>query len=132
MKTQMQSKITTTAVLGLIVMLLAAPCWAKDKPEGTSPSRLKGMKAAIADLEKGTVKQKEYPALPYSPSHREFIRLLKKECAVEWQVVKSPDSSSKQLREEVDGYNDVMRAEIRHRFGSDIFEKLHRKAKANK
>ena len=127
-------KNITTAALGLIVMLLAAPCSALDTPEKPNPARLKGMKSAIADLEKGITKQKEYPALPYSPHYQDYIRLLKKECGVEWQVIKSPGDSRKKktLSEEVGGYNDVMRAEISHRFGSDIFEKLHKKAKAKK
>ena len=85
------------------------------------------MKAAIADLEKGVLKQKEYPPLPYPPHYQDYIRLLKSEARVEWEVVRSP-ADSKQLREEVDGYNDVMRAEIQHRFGSDIFQKLRLKS----
>ncbi len=92
-----------------------------------SPARLKGMKVAIADLEKGVLKQKEYPPLPYPPRYPVFIRLLESECGLEWEVIRSP-RDSKQLREEIGGYNDIMRAEIEHRFGREIFAKLQKRA----
>ena len=127
----MRSVTTVSACLvaGLLVLGAMAA-----EPEENSPQRkptvhrLKGMKAAISDLEKGLVKQKEYPPLPYPPHYPKFIRLLKSECDVEWEVVKGP-TDSKELREEVGGYNDVMRAEIEHRFGRDIFEELQQRAK---
>jgi hypothetical protein len=104
-------------------------------PAKPDPARLKGMKAAVADLEKGVLKQKEYPPLPYGSDHSKFVRLLKSECGVEWQVVKTGESTpSKEsraaLRRETAGYNAVMRAEIEQRFGRDILNKLMKKARA--
>ena len=100
----------------------------QSSPAKISSHRLKGMKSAIADLEEGIMKQKEYPPLPYSPYHPDFIRLLKVECGVDWESVKST-SDPKDLRDRTDGYNDIMRAEIEHRFGRDIFQKLTARAK---
>lgn len=99
-----------------------------------SEARMKGVMAATKDLESGILKQMEYPALPYSPADQEFIRLLKSECGIVWEVAKSKSpprsNESDHLREEVDGYNDVMEAEIEHRFGRDIFDTLRRKAQS--
>lgn len=127
----MRTVTTVSAFLlaGLLVIgaMAAAP---DEEPAEAKPTahRLKGMKAAISDLEKGVLKQKEYPPLPYPPHYPKFIRLLEAECNVEWEVVKGP-AASKELREEVGGYNDVMRAEIEHRFGRDLFDKLQIQAK---
>lgn len=118
---------------GLALVLTAFGIWncpvtsGEVKPKANT-ARLNGMKAAIFDLEKGILKQKEYPPLPYPPGYIEFIRLLKSECGVEWEVIRT-QTDSKDLREEVSGYNDVMRAEIQHRYGIEIFESLHKKAK---
>ena len=92
-----------------------------------TPARLKGMKAAVADLEKGVLKQKEYPPLPYQAAYLNFIRLLKSKCGVEWDVINST-SVSQELLDEVGGYNVVMRADVEHRFGREIFAKLRKKA----
>jgi hypothetical protein len=116
--------------LATLLALAAAVAAPDDSPETKpSASRLQGMKAAISDLENGVLKQKEYPALLYPPHYPKFIRLLKSECHVEWEVIESRADSDK-LREEVGGYNDVMRAEIEHRYGRDIFEKLRKRAKS--
>jgi hypothetical protein len=118
------------SLVGILVLTSMA-----DEPKGEltkakiSPARLKGMQAAIADLEKGVIKQKEYPPLPYPPYYPAFIRLLKSECGVAWEVVSSR-TQSKDLRERMGGYNDLMRAEIEHRFGRDIFKNLIDRAKA--
>jgi len=115
--------------LATLLVLAAAVAEPDDSPK-TKPSarRLQGMKAAISDLENGLLKQKEYPALPYPPHYPKFIRLLKSECHVEWEVIESR-ADSDEFREEVGGYNDVMRVEIEHRYGRDIFEKLQKRAK---
>jgi hypothetical protein len=83
--------------------------------------------AAEQDLANGVLKQKEFPPLPYSLQQMKYIKLIKEECGVEWEVVRGP-SDSKELREEVAGYNEVMRAEIGRRFGGDVFAKLQEKA----
>jgi hypothetical protein len=94
---------------------------AKLKP---NEARLKGMKAAIADLEQGILKQK-YPPLPDSPQHIDYVNVLKKDYGVAAEVV---DEKDKAQRDERDGYNDVMRVEIEHRFGRGILEKLWKEA----
>jgi len=90
-------------------------------------ARAKGKEAAEQDLKKGILKQKEFPPLPYSLQQMKFIKLLKSECGVEWEVVQGPHDS-KELRAEVDGYNAVMAGELRNKFGLDIFEQLYKKA----
>ena len=91
---------------------------------------ISGVKAALADLEKGILKQKEYPPLPSPAFHVTYKRLLRTECGVAWEVVKSP-KYSEALQASVAGYNDVMRAEVEHRFGRDILKKLWNRAQGN-
>src|SRR5262249_2601859 len=91
-------------------------------------ARLKGMRDALADLEKGFVKQKDYNDRPDSLAWGNFARLLTKECGVVWETVQRDKIS----QEEMGGYNDVMRAEIEHRFGRGIFEKLWKQAEQMK
>jgi hypothetical protein len=115
-------------------LFLAVAAMAADKPEAAlaqkkvSEVRLKGMKDALVDLEKGFIKQKDYNDRPDSRSWRAFVELVTKECGVVWETVKRDRVSE----EEMGGYNDVMRAEIEHRFGRGIFEELHKKAEEEK
>jgi hypothetical protein len=87
-------------------------------------ARLKGMKAAIGDLEMGILKQK-HPPYPDAPQHRDYVDALKKNYGVVAEVV---DEKNKAQRDERDGYNDVMRVEIEHRFGRGILDKLWKEA----
>jgi hypothetical protein len=118
--------IAVVVVSGLVFSSLA------DEPKGGSakgkpnPARLKGMKAALADIEKGSLKQKEFP-LPDPAWFGVYMELLKKECGVEWEMVDQKDY--KEGRAELDGYNDVMRVEIEHRYERGILDKLNTKTK---
>jgi hypothetical protein len=96
---------------------------AKDKP---NPDRLTGMKAAVADIEAGKLKQK-FPPFPDSLQHRNYTEFLKKECGVESQVVGGFAGPGK-VGDEMKGYNDVMRVEIEYRFGPGFLDKLWKKA----
>ena len=87
----------------------------------------KGAREAAAEIAAGRLKIKEYPPLPYSLQQINFIRLIKSECGVAWEVVKGPPDSPA-LRAEVAAYNDAMRGEINKKFGADIFQKLREKA----
>jgi hypothetical protein len=120
----------------LAVAVLGGLCAAPARPgppkavkdrEQPNPDRLIGMKAAIADIEAGKLKQKS-PPLPDPGWHERYVELLKKECGVEWEMV-TGISTVKQVAE-MWGYNDVMRVEIEHRFGRDILRKLEKKAEA--
>jgi len=125
----MSGRIGTRAVvLALACGLLLAGC-ATDaaRSEKAGGAREKGRQAAEEDLKKGVLKQKEYPPLPYSLQMMRFIRLLKSECGVEWEVVNSKEDS-KELREEVAAYNEVMRAAIEKKFGPGAFARLREKA----
>jgi hypothetical protein len=119
---------TRAAALALACGLFLTGC--AGDPAKPGNARQKGRLAAEDDLKKGTLKQKEYPPLPYSLQMMRFIRLIKSECGVEWEVVSSKEDS-KELREEVAGYNEVMRAAIEKRFGPDVFARLQEKAEEN-
>ena len=60
----------------------------KGDPDKKQPNadRLKGMKAAIADIEAGKLKQKS-GALPDPAWHRRYVELLNEECGVEWETI---------------------------------------------
>jgi hypothetical protein len=90
-----------------------------------NPDRLKGMKAAVADIEAGMLKQK-FPPYPDSLEHRTYTDLLKKECGVVTEVVREFVGKAGM---EMSGYNDMMRVEIEYRFGEGIPDKLMKKAK---
>jgi hypothetical protein len=106
--------------------LLGLPTVAPDKKQPNA-YRLKGMKAAIADIESGKLKQRS-GALPDPPWHRRYVELLNEECAVELETV--TDKPTTKLIAEIGGYNDVMRVEIEDRFGRGILDKLRNKAEA--
>jgi hypothetical protein len=89
--------------------------------------RLKGMKAAVADLEKGKLKLRSLP-LPDAAWQQQYIDLLRSEYGVAWETT---DDVSEPLGRELLGYNDVMRAEIEHRFGKDALQTLEKKAEAD-
>jgi hypothetical protein len=96
---------------------------AKKKP---SPARLKGMKSAIADIEKGVLMQLHQP-LPDPPWYQDYVATLKRDYGIAGEV---PDGEwTKEQRDEVEGYNDVMRVEIEHRFGRGILEKVMKAAR---
>jgi hypothetical protein len=104
----------TLAVVGGLVIVSPADepkvGLAKGKP---NPARLKGMKAAVVDIEAGKLKLKSRP-LPDPPWHDRYVELLTNECGVEWETVKGTS---------VDRI-----AEIEFRFGKGIIEKLQEKA----
>ncbi len=100
----------------------------KPKPEAR---RLKGMHDALADLELGVLKQMGF-ARPESPAFSEYVRLLKKEYGVAWETLaKKADEAPKDDQAELQGYSDLMRAEIEHRFGDGALVKLQIRAFSN-
>src|SRR5438445_13186180 len=64
----------------------SGPPKAKLDQKHPNADRLKGMKAAVADIEAGKLKLKS-PPLPDPPWHGPYVKLLKKECGVEWEMV---------------------------------------------
>jgi hypothetical protein len=121
--------VLAVAVLGGICAAPARPGppqAVKDRKQ-PNPDRLIGMKAAIADIEAGKLKLKSPPELDTHWNVR-YVELLKQECGVEWETV-TGIHTSKQVAE-MSGYNDVMRVEIKDRFGPDILDKLRKKAEA--
>ena len=113
------------ASICLLTSLLAG-CESRQAAVGQD-ARAKGRQDAEHDIAGGILKEKEYPPLPYSLQEINYIKLIKDECGVQREVVNAPNDS-KEIREEVAGYNEVMHAEIRRRFGADIIQKLRAKA----
>lgn len=92
-----------------------------------NPDRIRGMKAALADIEKGLLKVKSVPP-PASPWYGDYLDLLKKECGIEIVHI---DTSKTKLDAEFHGYNAMMMLEIEHQFGQGILDKLNKKAAEN-
>lgn len=126
------SVLITQVLIGLVFASSVSAAAPQGDPGKTvlNPTRLKGMKDALTDIEKGQLKQKEFP-LPNPPGFGEYLALLKKECGVEWVTVSMPSDNPKNPRAEIDGYNDVMRVEIEHRYGKGILQKLSAKSRAD-
>jgi hypothetical protein len=115
--------LTITAIVMSAVLMTGC----KSQEDAAKDARSKGRRDAEQDIAQGILKEKEYPPLPYSLQEINYIKLMKAECGVEREVISAPNDS-KQLREEVAGYNEVMHAEIQRRFGADIIQKLRSKS----
>jgi hypothetical protein len=128
----------TTLALAVLVFvggMIVGPLVAdspNDQPGEAKPSaaRLKGMKEALAEIEKGHLRQKEF-ALPAPAWFGEYLKMLREKCGVNWITVEMRSEDPKDPRAEIDGYNDVMRVEIEHRFGKDILKTLRKQAESD-
>lgn len=91
----------------------------------------KGAKEATDAIAAGTLVLKEYPPLPSPAWQGHYIRLLKERCNVDYQVPELPKGVAEaDFIQEIQGWNEVMTAEIRKRFGNDILKQLHEEAEA--
>jgi hypothetical protein len=120
------SSAVCSLACAVMLALGTSAAGADDVPAKSKPNdaRLKGMKAAIGDIEKGVLKEK-HPPYPDAPQHTEYFGKLKKDYGVAIEVV---DDKTKAQRDETAGYNDVMRVEIEHRFGRGLLDKLWKEA----
>jgi hypothetical protein len=123
------------AICALAFVVAAGLCtvWAWAAPPEKAPDktkadldRLKGMKAAVADVEKGVLKQ-VFPPAPADLWQLEYAKLLKKECGVE-TTIEGFEDAPKGGPKATDSYNDVMRVEIEHRFGKGTLDRLRKRA----
>jgi hypothetical protein len=121
--------VLAVAAFGGLCTAPARPGPPTAEPDKKQPNayRVKGMKAAIADIEAGKLKLRS-GALPDPSWHRRYVELLNEECRVDWETV--TDKPTAKLIAEMGGYNDVMRVEIEDRFGRAILDKLRKKAEA--
>ena len=85
--------------------------------------RAEGVAEAQISIAKETLLLKEYPPLPAPAWHSDYIKLLKEKCNCDYQVVNTP-KYSKEVHDEVNGWNDTMKAEIRRRPGGEILDQL--------
>jgi hypothetical protein len=123
--------------LSLTAMVVLAGC-PSSRPTSGSPSsasstsagREKGVKDATDAIAAGKLKLKEYPSLPYPPGHQEYVQLLRDRCEVEYEVPRLPPGVAEtDFIQEVRSWNEIMEAEVRRKFGIDIFERLHEEAR---
>jgi hypothetical protein len=124
----------SVAVLFLVGSLLGS-LWAQPPRDGTvkpktGAARLKGMRDALDDIERGLLKQKEF-SLPDPVWFPDYLLLLKKECNIDWERVAKAPGEPKEDGARLDGYNEVMRSEIEHRFGKGVLDRLHERAKTD-
>jgi hypothetical protein len=100
---------------------------------GDPAARAKGAQDAKDVIAAGVLKIKEYPPLPSPAWQGDYIRLLKDRCGVDYEVPALPAGVSEaDFIEEIRGWNDVMRAEIRKRFGERVLEDLQEEARPRK
>jgi hypothetical protein len=100
---------------------------------GNPAARAKGAQEANDSIKAGRLKLKEYPPLPSPAWHGDYIRLLKDRCGVDYEVPALPAGVSEgDFIEEIRGWNEVMQAEIRKRFGQRILEELQEEARPRK
>jgi hypothetical protein len=96
-------------------------------------ARARGEKEAAEEIAAGRLKIKEYPPLPAPAWHGDYVRLLKTRCGVDYQVPQlPPDVPENDFIEEIHGFNAVMMAEIRKRFGDHIFDELQDQVRPRK
>jgi hypothetical protein len=90
-----------------------------------SVSHWRGLRTALADIEAGRLKWKSLP-LPSPAWHGRYVELLKKELGVDIEVVTA--TTTEEALAEMNGYNDLMRVEIEHRFGAGAMNRLGQQA----
>src|SRR4051794_7019607 len=112
----MNRVILSLAVVLVSALQLTTLTAQEPSKKKADPARIQGMKAALADIEKGFLKLKTIPP-PAPPWYGEYLALVKKECGVD--VVNVNDAGA-----QMQGYNALMMLEIEHRFGKGILEKL--------
>lgn len=120
--------------VGLSLVMLNHGCGQPTHTEGDSNGQQaaqkagteKGIQDAERDRDKGILKMKEYPPLPYSLTDIKYIKLLKERCGVEHEVL--GPGNDKELRAEAQAYNNIMSAAIRKKFGNDILSQLREEA----
>ena len=92
--------------------------------------RESGKTQATQAITAGTLLLKEYPPLPSPPAHAEYVALLRKRCGVDYAVPRLPaGTDATEFIQHIRGWNEVMKAEIRRKFGAQILDKLQQEAK---
>jgi hypothetical protein len=111
-----------TILFTLAIVLGLGEARAGDKPD---PDRVKGLKAAVTDVETGVLRLILPPA-PAPLSQLEYAKLLRTEYGVEATTAGFGPAEGGEKAD--GGYNDVMRAEIEHRFGAGVLDRLQKRA----
>lgn len=94
--------------------------------------RLKGMKEGLADIAKGIHKIKEFPIqaglIPAPEWYARYVSIAKKDYGID--LVEIDDHRfPPRPRADMNGYNDIMSAEIEYRHGSGILSRIAELAK---
>jgi hypothetical protein len=116
--------------LGMLMPLCGCESVATTSGRSASAAHAKGVQEAREALAAGVLRLKEYPPLPSPLGHAEYIRLLKERCGVDYEVPELPKGTAEaDFVQEIRGWNQVMEAEIRKRFGNDILQQLREEAR---
>ena len=135
----MKMKMVRLIVVVLVVVAVVSGCQPASFTFNTtattssavSPSaRAKGAKEAADAISAGTLKLKDYPPPPSPAWYGEYIRLLKERNIGYEAPSLPPGVSDADFREEVQGWNETMTAEINKRFGEGTVGKLREEAQA--
>ena len=91
-------------------------------------ARERGVQQAKASIATGTLKLKEYPPFPpFFQGYSDNLRLLWKQHGVEYEIIKK-SSTPKVVQEELQGWNDTMKTEIKQRLGDSIWQDVTNQA----
>lgn len=119
-------EMTTRCAIGILIIasLAFAGCnTPQNDAKAALKGRNKGINEATASIAIGVLLLKEYPPLPAPAWHGDYIKLLNEKCGCGYQVIDAP-KFSEELRDEVNGWNDTMKSELRRRFGDTIIVDL--------
>ena len=97
--------------------------------ESTVSGREKGAQEATASIAAGDLVIKQYPPLPSPPGHEVYVQLLQDRCGVSFENPSLPSGTEEAIFiQEIQGWNEVMKAELRRQFGADILETLNQES----
>jgi hypothetical protein len=120
-------RINHRIVWAAVFAVLVGGC--SPAPPATGGGREKGAREAADAVAAGLLKLREYPPLPYPPGYQEYVRLLEERCGIQYEVSNLPPGVTQaDFIQEVHAWNDVMKAELRRKFGADILDKLQDEA----
>jgi hypothetical protein len=95
---------------------------------GSPAAQQKGVREATESVAAGVLKLKEYPPLPAPAQHGEYIKLLQ-EKGIGYEVMSLPTGvADADFRAEIQGWNEVMQAEIQKKLGPTFLADLREEA----
>ena len=117
----------TLVILYLLAMLAGCQQQKESSARRTkADARKVGAASAHQAIERGDpLVLKEYPPLPYPPGHNIYTDLLEERCQVLWKSVRPGELPEEEFIQQVQGWNVVVKEEIRNRYGPTIMDDLY-------